>query len=149
MMAASSGSQAATITGKVQGPDGTPFMGAFVVAENAQNKMTISVLSNAQGRYHIGNLPAAAYTVKIAAIGYKSDPRTDVRLSDDQKSSLDFSLQKDVVRWSDLSTYQGRRLLPKTKDHDLSHQDPFFATCFQSCHSLDFIIGKGREGSLL
>jgi len=135
MMAASSGSQAATITGKVQGPDGTPFMGAFVVAENAQNKMTISVLSNAQGRYHIGNLPAAAYTVKITAIGYKSDPRTDVRLSDDQKASLDFSLQKDVVRWSDLSTYQGRRLLPKTQDHDLSHKDPFFVTCFQSCHS--------------
>src|SRR5712691_11986841 len=51
----------ATITGNVQGPDGKPFMGAFVVAENSQNKMTVSVLSNAQGRYHIGNLPAATY----------------------------------------------------------------------------------------
>src|SRR5580693_2221411 len=57
---------AATITGNVQGPDGKPFMGAFVVAENAQNKMTISVLTDAQGRYHIGNLPAATYTVRIA-----------------------------------------------------------------------------------
>ena len=56
---------AATITGNVQGPDGKPLMGAFVVAENAQNKMTVSVLSNAQGRYHIGNLPAATYTVRI------------------------------------------------------------------------------------
>jgi virginiamycin B lyase len=132
---ASSAAQAATITGNVQGPDGKPFMGAFVVAENAQKRMTVSVLSNAQGRYHIGNLPAATYTVKITAIGYKSDPRTDMRLSDDQKSSADFSLQKDAVHWSDLSTYQGRRLLPKTKDHDLSHADPFFVTCFQSCHS--------------
>ena len=126
---------AATITGNVQGPDGKPFMGAFVVAENTQNKMTVSVLSNAQGRYHIGNLPAATYKVQITAIGYASDPRTDVRLTPDQKASFDFALQKTKVRWSDLSTYQGRQLLPKTKDHDLSHQDALFTTCFQSCHS--------------
>jgi hypothetical protein len=68
-----SAASAATITGQVQGPDGKPFMGAFVVAENTANKMTVSVLSNAQGRYHIGNLPAATYSVQIAAIGYKSD----------------------------------------------------------------------------
>ena len=49
----------ATITGNVTGPDGKPFMGAFVVAENVQNKMTVNVLSDQQGRYHIGNLPAA------------------------------------------------------------------------------------------
>ena len=126
---------AATITGNVQGPDGKPFMGAFVVAENAQNKMTVSVLSDEQGRYHIGNLPAATYTVQIRAVGYKSDPRAGVRLTADQKASFDFALQKATVRWSDLSTYQGRQLLPKTEKHDLSYQDPFFTTCFQSCHS--------------
>ncbi len=115
---------AATITGNVQGPDGKPFMGAFVVAENTQNKMTVSVLSDAQGRYHIGNLPAATYTVQISAVGYKSDPRADVRLTDDQKASFDFALQKAMVRWSDLSTYQGRQLLPKTENHDLSYQRP-------------------------
>lgn len=126
---------AATITGSVTGPDGKPFMGAFVVAENPQTKMTVNVLSNAQGRYHIGNLPAASYTVKITAIGYTSDPRTDVRLTADQKTSFDFALTKAKVRWSDLSTYQGRQLLPKTPAHDLSHKDKFFVTCFQSCHS--------------
>ena len=42
----------ATITGNVKGPDGKPFMGAFVAAENTQNKMTVTVLSDAQGRYH-------------------------------------------------------------------------------------------------
>ena len=125
----------ATITGNVQGPDGKAFMGAFVVAENVQNRMTVSVLSNAQGRYHIGNLPAATYTVKISSIGHASDPKTDVRLTAEQKASFDFALQKTKVRWSDLSTYQGRQLLPKTKGHDLTHQDSLFTTCFQSCHS--------------
>ncbi len=126
---------AATIAGNVQGPDGKPFMGAFVVAENTQNKMTVSVLSDAQGRYHIGNLPAATYRVRITAIGYRTDPRTDVRLAGDQKASFDFALQKTKVRWSDLNTYQGRQLLPKTKNHDLSYGDAFFTTCLQSCHS--------------
>src|SRR5882757_10960445 len=125
----------ATITGNVTGPDGKPFMGAFVVAENVQNKMTVNVLSDQQGRYHINNLPAATYTVKITAIGYQGDPRADVQLTADQKSSFDFTLQKKMVRWGDLSTYQGRQLLPKTKNHDLSYQDAFFTTCFQSCHS--------------
>jgi hypothetical protein len=40
-----------------------------------------------------------------------------------------------MVRWSDLTTYQGRQLLPKTADHDLSHRDEFFTSCYQSCHS--------------
>src|ERR1700682_3443670 len=84
----------ATITGNVTGPDGKPFMGAFVVAENAQNKMTVNVLSDQQGRYHIGGLPAATYTVKITAIGYRGDPRAGVQLTGDQKTSFDFALQK-------------------------------------------------------
>jgi streptogramin lyase len=140
----SSGASAATITGSVTGPDGKPFMGAFVVAENTQNKMTVSVLSDEHGRYHIGNLPAAAYTVKIDTVGYKSDPRTGVTLTADQAMSADFALQKGMVLWSDLSTYQGRQLLPKIAKHDLSHNDVFFTTCFQSCHSFQKrMLGAG------
>src|SRR5260370_17540042 len=79
----------ATITGSVTGPDGRPFMGAFVVAENAQNKMTVNVLSDQQARYHLGALPASTHTLKITAIGYRSDPRAGVQLTDDQKASFD------------------------------------------------------------
>ena len=132
-----SGAFAATIAGSVNGPDGKPFMGAFVVAENTQNKMTISVLSDEEGRYSIGGLPAATYTVGISAIGYKSDLHANAPMTADQKSSFDFVLQKTPVRWSDLSTYQGRQLLPKTANHDLSHNDPFFKTCMESCHSFE------------
>jgi len=133
--ALASGAFAATISGSVLGPDGKPYMGAFVVAENTQNKMTVNVLSNQQGRYQIGNLPAATYKISISAIGYAGDPRNDVRLADDQKASFDFALEKSKVRWSDLTTYQGRQLLPKNAKHDLTHKDELFTTCFQSCHS--------------
>ena len=127
----------AAITGTVKGPDGKAFMGAFVVAENTQNKMTVTVLSDAQGRYHINNLPAANYSVQITAVGYKSDPHNGVQLTADQKTSFDFALQTGVVRWSDLTTYQGTQLLPKTDKHDLSktYKEPFFVSCMISCHS--------------
>jgi len=126
---------AASIDGHVTGPDGKPYMGAFVVAENAKTKVTVSVLSDEQGRYHIGRLPAGAYTLKIDTIGYKADPRDDVQLAGDQAAAFDFAMQKKAVRWSDLTTYQGRQLLPKIPEHSLAHNDPFFATCFQSCHA--------------
>jgi len=99
---------AASITGSVKGTDGKPFVGAFVVAENTANKMTVTVLSDAQGRYHINNLPAATYSVQVTSIGYKADPHNGVALAADAKASFDFALQTGTVRWSDLNTYQAR-----------------------------------------
>src|SRR3954464_8648929 len=75
----------ASITGSVTGPDGKPFMVSHVVAENPQTKMTVSVLSNQQGRHQIGNLPAATYKVRIDTIGYKSMRPGDVALAADPK----------------------------------------------------------------
>ena len=43
----------ASITGNVKGPDSKPFMGAFVAAENTLNEMTVTVLTDAKGGYHI------------------------------------------------------------------------------------------------
>jgi hypothetical protein len=56
-----------------------------------------------------------------------------VALAVDAAASLDFALNRTPARWSDLTTYQGRQLLPKTKDYDLSYKDSFFTTCCQSC----------------
>lgn len=106
-------SHAATVTGHVKGTDGAPFMGAFVIAQNSQTKMSVNVLSDKDGRYHIDNLPAGKYSVRIRAIGYQSAPQNDVNVSEKQNVSFDFSLQKGIVRWSDISIYQGMQLLPK------------------------------------
>jgi streptogramin lyase len=130
-----SGASAATITGTVAGPDGKPLMGVFVVAQDAKTHRSVYVLSDEQGRYRIGDLPAADYDVLIKTPGYDAAPRNAVALKADTKVSLDFSVKKQPVRWNELSTYQGRKLLPKTDKHNLSHSDKFFSTCFQSCHS--------------
>jgi len=58
-------------------------------------------------------LAAREYEVRANAVGYKSDPRVGMKLNAGESSSLDFALEKGMVRWSDLSVYQGKKLLPK------------------------------------
>jgi virginiamycin B lyase len=105
----------ATIAGTVKGPDGAPFEGAFVQAQNSKTRITVSVLSGKDGRYRVEKLPAGEYTIRIRAIGYTAVPQNGVNLSADQNAPMDFALQKGMVRWSDLSYYQGKELFPEGK----------------------------------
>ena len=89
-------SQAATVTGTVKSPDGSPFRGAFVQAQNTSTRVLVSVLTDKGGRYQIENLPAGKYQVQVKAVGYRSDPRTDVSLTAEQNVSYDFALQHGV-----------------------------------------------------
>ena len=94
----SSFGHAATIGGTVKGPDGSPFEGAFVGAQNSKTKITVSVLSDKQGHYQVQNLPAGEYEVRIRAVGYKADPRNSMTLTALQNTSADFALQNGTVR---------------------------------------------------
>ena len=125
------GADAATITGTVTGPDGAPFRGAFVQARNATTKITVSVLSDTQGHYQVPDLTAGDYRLAIRAPGYKSDPKTGIKLTADQNASYDFGLQPGLVRWSDISYVQGAKLLPDVRGKEL-----FFTHC-TACHGFE------------
>ena len=120
---------AATISGTVKGPDGTPFLGAFVQAQNSQTRMTYMALSDSQGRYRVETVPAGEYRVQIRALGFRADAQTGVKLAADQSSSLDFGLQKGNVRWNNLNVYQASKLWPASPA-----KDKIFNTCF-TCHA--------------
>src|SRR5271167_3759236 len=83
--------RAATITGTVKGPDGAPFMGAFVQAQDTKTKITVNVLSHKDGKYHFDDLPAGDYELRIRALGYQADPRLGVSLKAKQKASFDWA----------------------------------------------------------
>ncbi len=121
---------AATLTGTVKGPDGAPFEGAFVQA--ITGKTTISVLSDKQGQYRVENLPAGEYQVRVRAVGFTVEPRSAVNLTAAQNMSFDFALQKGTVRWSDISLYQGRKLLPPGPGKDLLEANCFVCHAFQT-----------------
>lgn len=125
-----------TITGTVKGPEGKPFKAAFIRAQHAQTRITTIVLSDRQGQYRVEDLPAGEYLVRATATGHKDDVRNGVQVAAGKSQTLDFSLAPGTVQWGDLNTYQLRQLLPKTEAHDLSHNDRFFTSCNQSCHSM-------------
>ncbi len=136
---AASFADAATITGTVIGPDGAPFRGAFVQARNAKTKITVHVLSDNQGHYRAENLQAGDYRVSIRAPGFKAAPKSGLTLAADDNATQDFKLQKDMVHWSDISFYQGLRLLPDAKGKDL-----YFRHCF-ACHGFESRMAKVKR----
>src|SRR6266700_1743975 len=109
----------ATIAGSVKGPDGAPFKGAFVQAQNTKTRITVNVLSQKDGRYRFENLPSGDYELRIRAIGYTADPRAGVKLSENQAASFDWVLQKGTVRWRDLSLYKGEKLIPNIRGKEM------------------------------
>jgi hypothetical protein len=130
----------ATVTGTVKGPDNTPFMGAFVQAQNLKTRITVNVLTDKQGRYRIESLPAGEYQFKVKAVGFKSNSQDAVSLTPEQTASFDFALLKGIVRWADLSMYQAQTLLPEGKGKDL-----LFGTC-ASCHGFQTrMASTGRD----
>jgi virginiamycin B lyase len=128
---AASPCDAATISGTVNGPDAAPFRGAFVQARNAKTRITVSVLSDKTGRYRIEDLPAGEYRLQIRAPGFKADAKNGVSLTAEQALTQDFALQKGSVRWSDISMWQGMKLLPEARGRDL-----FFTHCM-ACHGFE------------
>src|SRR3954470_11804854 len=100
---AASAADAATLTGTVTGPDGAPFRAAFVQARHAGLKMTVSVLTDNQGKYIVENLPAGDYTLGIRAIGYEADPKSAIKLTAEQNLAQDFALKTGLVGWTDIS----------------------------------------------
>src|SRR3984957_1772019 len=123
---------AATVTGTVKGPDGAPFEGAFVQAVNAKTKISVSVLSDKQGRYRVENLPAGDYQVRVRAVGFTTDPHSAVTLAADQNVSFEFALKQGTVRWSDLNLYQGKQLMPAGKGKDILSTNCFICHGFQT-----------------
>ena len=119
---------AATLTGTVKGPDGAPFEGAFVQAQNTKTRMSFIVLTNSQGRYRVEKLPAGEYRVTSRATGFRTDQILALTLTENQDASLDLALQKAPIRWNELSIYQAKQLLPASTGKDTFHATVSSAT---------------------
>lgn len=129
----------ATITGKVTGPDGTPFRAAFIRARNARTHVTVIVLSGSDGTYRVENLPAGDYQVGARATGYRSDPKSGIVLSANQTATYDWTLQKQMVRWDEIPIIQGIDLFPEGPGKDK------FSRCGSSCHGFQQFINVRRD----
>lgn len=90
---------AGRVQGVVKSASGQALPGAYVKLINAERRLTFMLVSQAQGRYTMNNLPPGDYTVQGIGNGFQSKP-TPVALTAGKPATADVSLtdkQGDVV----------------------------------------------------
>ncbi len=90
---------AGSVQGVVKSASGQALPGAYVKLINQERGLTFMVVSQAQGRYTMNNLPPGDYTVQGIGNGFQSKP-TPVALTAGKPATADVSLtdkQGDVV----------------------------------------------------
>jgi NAD(P)-dependent dehydrogenase (short-subunit alcohol dehydrogenase family) len=100
--------------------------------------MTTIVLSNNQGKYLLTHLASGSYEIWATSMGYKSDPakRSDIKIDGRQTVALNFTMQKGIVQWNQLTRYQAGMLLPKpTSGPEAKGRDVLLQNCF-GCHAM-------------
>lgn len=85
---------ASAFTGVVNGPSGKPVANAFVTAEDASRKMSVSMLTDNSGRYKIDELFPAKYLVHARKPGYNDSNSVEITLTE-RDGSVDLSLLPD------------------------------------------------------
>jgi virginiamycin B lyase len=88
--------QAADGRGSVQGvvndAGGKPVAGAMVKLTNADRRLTFMVVSQDQGRFEAGDLPAGQYTVQGIGAGFESNKSAPVSVEGGKSAKLDLAL---------------------------------------------------------
>src|SRR5271169_7043605 len=90
---------AGSVEGVVKSASGQALPGAYVKLINPERRLTFMVVSQAQGRYTLNNLPAGDYTVQGIGNGFQSKP-TPVAVAAGKPATADVALtdkQGDAV----------------------------------------------------
>ncbi|MFA3782758.1 TonB-dependent receptor domain-containing protein [Melioribacteraceae bacterium 4301-Me] len=86
-----------TIKGKIIDRTGAPVPFANVIIMGTQ----IGTAANANGEYEIMNVPVGKVTVKVSAVGYKSESQ-QVTLQTGETKVLDFTLLPDILQLNEI-----------------------------------------------
>ncbi len=81
-----------TVEGVVQDASGKPVTGAFVKLKNNERHLEFMVISQAEGHYTVGNLPAGQYVIQGIGGGYQSNVSAPVDVAEGKTAKLDLSL---------------------------------------------------------
>jgi virginiamycin B lyase len=87
---------AAALTGQVTSAPEGPLEGVLVSAKRDDSTITVTVVSDAQGRYSFPQkrLEPGRYTLKIRAIGYELDDPGPVQITPHKTASADLKLHR-------------------------------------------------------
>ena len=87
------GQTSGKLVGKVTDKNGEPLIGANVILDGT----TIGAATDVEGYYSIINIRAGNYKIRFRFLGYKTQVVENIRISADQTSKLDASLELEVI----------------------------------------------------
>src|SRR5215467_16002144 len=140
--AAAENKAAAALTGQVTSEAEGAMEGVVVSAKKDGSTVTVSVISDAQGRYRFpaDRLSAGKYRIKIRAVGYDLAAATTADVADAQTATVDLKLQKAKNLVSQMSNAEWMASLPGSDD-----QKHFLLDCV-GCHTLERIVRSSHNG---
>ncbi len=94
------------IIGRIVDEDKKPVVGATVLVVGT----TRGAASDPDGKFNIIGVPIGTYSVKARAVGFKDVLITDVKISGDQTTSLEFEMSSDVINQIEV-VIKGNRLV--------------------------------------
>lgn len=126
----------AALTGIVSSAEEGPMEGVLVSARHPGSNVTITVVSDAQGRYAFpaAKLGAGTYALSIRAVGYNLDSPDSVQVGPQGGATADVHLKKTANLAAQLTDAEWLASMPGT-----DAQKRMLLDC-DSCHSLQRIV---------
>ena len=128
-------SPGAALTGEVSSPEEGRMEGVLVSAKRTGSTVTITVVSDAQGRYRFpsSKLEPGRYSLRIRAVGYELESSQPAEVTAQKTTRLDLKLRKAQDLASQLSNGEWLISMPGTDE-----QKQGFLSCV-SCHTVERI----------
>src|SRR6266850_6223417 len=105
------------LTGQVMSAEEGSMEGVLVSAKKVDSTITITVVSDGQGRYRFpsAKLQPGRYSVRIRAVGYDLDAPREVEITKDATATADLKLTKARDLASQLSNSEWLASFPGTE----------------------------------
>jgi virginiamycin B lyase len=133
---------AAAIAGQVTSAEEGPMEGVIVSAKKDGSTITVSVITNAQGRYGFpaARLEPGRYNLSIRAVGYDLDgAKAGADVAAGQAATADIKLRKTKNLSKQLTNAEWMMSIPGTDDDKLQ-----MINCV-SCHTLERIVKSSHS----
>src|SRR5262249_44262921 len=106
------------ISGRISDPTGAVIQGAKITAQDQDNGLTRSTLTDAAGRYELSALPVGQYEIRASKDGFSERVRSGISLVIGQNATVDLTLAVGNVKEQVKVT--GEAALVSTSTQDIS-----------------------------
>ena len=134
---------AETLSGRVTSAQEGAMQGVLVSAKQTGSSVTISVASDAQGRYRFpaSRLQAGTYSLGIRAVGYELSGPVTIAIAPEQSASVDLRLRKTADLAAQLSNSGWIASVPGTRQ-----QKTTLLNCV-ACHTLERVMRSTHDSA--